>query len=227
MKKSGVTKLAVVAVVVALLAAAHYSGVGEKLRLDELKSNADRLREYVAQRPATAMPAFVGLYVAVAACSIPGAAVLTLAAGFLFGAILGTVLVNIGATAGATLAFLFARYVIGDYLQRKFSERLVKFNAELDRSGWSYMLTLRLVFVFPFWLVNLLAGMTRVPLGTFIWTTSLGILPGSFVYAYAGRQLTSIASLSDVFTPGVLVAFVLLAGLSAVPVVISHVRRSH
>ncbi|NJL44164.1 MAG: VTT domain-containing protein [Nitrosarchaeum sp.] len=123
------------------------------------------------------------------------------------------------ATLGALLAFLAARFVIGSWVQERYAARLVKFNAEMRRSGQRYLLTVRLVPVFPFFLINLLAGLTKIDTWTFVWTTFVGIIPGSAVLAFAGRELGSIERAADLFSPGVMLAFGLLIALSLLPLV--------
>jgi uncharacterized membrane protein YdjX (TVP38/TMEM64 family) len=162
----------------------------------------------------------------VAGFSLPGATIMTLAGGFLYTFFIGALYVNVGATAGATLAFLFARYIAGKSLQEKYGGRLEKFNSELDRNGWSYLLTLRFIPVFPFFLINIFAGLTKIPLRTFVWTTSVGIFPGSLIYAYAGQQLGDIGSVKDIFSGRVLLAFLLLAGLAIFPTLYKKIKKS-
>jgi uncharacterized membrane protein YdjX (TVP38/TMEM64 family) len=150
--------------------------------------------------------------------SLPGAGVLSLAAGAVFGAVMGTVYVNIGATIGATLAFLVARYLFHDALQNKFGARLEKINRELENAGLNYLIFLRLVPVFPFFLINLGAGLTNMPLRTFFLGTVVGIIPPSFVFCNAGASLATITSISEVASRRVLGR--LLFGLFAlVPVI--------
>src|SRR5690606_30009828 len=156
---------------------------------------------------------FFTVYVAVAAASIPGAAVMTVAAGALFGLFEGTLLVSFASTIGASLAFLVARFVLRDSLRARYGERLKKIDAGIERDGAFYLFTLRLVPVFPFFVVNLLAGLTSIRLRTFYWVSQLGMLAGTLVYVYAGTQLARIDSLRDVLSPGLLGALVLLGVL--------------
>ncbi|MEK9141625.1 MAG: VTT domain-containing protein, partial [Nitrospirota bacterium] len=155
----------------------------------------------------SAVGIFIAAYVIVAGLSLPGAVILTLAGGFLFGATMATLFVNVGATTGATLAFLTARYLLRDTVEG------------FAKNAFSYLLTLRLIPLFPFFVVNLVSGLTRVNVGTYVAATALGIIPGSFVYAYAGRQLGTINSLKEIASPNVVGAFVLLGLLALVPVV--------
>ena len=168
---------------------------------------------------ATAVAIFIGTYVLVAGLSLPGAVILTLAGGFVFGAGLATLFINAGATTGATLAFGTAREVLRETVEQKFGARLGPFQEGFAKNAFSYLLTLRLIPLFPFFMVNLVSGLTRVSVGTYIAATALGIIPGSFVYAYAGRQLATINSLKEIASPNVIGAFVLLGLLALVPVV--------
>ncbi|MGZ8366674.1 MAG: TVP38/TMEM64 family protein, partial [Nitrospira sp.] len=151
--------------------------------------------------------------------SLPGAVILTLAGGFLFGATMATLFINIGATTGATLAFLTARYLLRDSVELKFGKWLGPFQEGFAKNAFSYLLTLRLIPLFPFFVVNLVSGLTRVSIGAYVAATAIGIIPGSFVYAYAGRQLGTINSLKEIASPNVVGAFVLLGLLAMVPVV--------
>jgi uncharacterized membrane protein YdjX (TVP38/TMEM64 family) len=141
-----------------------------------------------------------------------------LAGGFLFGSFVGTLYVNVAATSGATLAFLAARYLLRDWVERKFGERLGPIQEGFAKNAFSYLITLRLVPLFPFFLVNLVSGLTRIRLGTYVLATALGIIPGSFVFANAGRQLGTINSVGEIASPRVLGAFALLGLLSLIPI---------
>jgi uncharacterized membrane protein YdjX (TVP38/TMEM64 family) len=225
MQRKYIKQLVILVIVIAVIVALRLSGLGDKLTLANLKTNADRLETYVAQNYLVAAISYIVIYIAVTGFSIPGATIMTLAGGFLFGTIPAALYVNVGATAGATLAFLFARYLAGRWLQSKYAEKLAHFNDELARNGPSYLLTLRFIPIFPFWLINICAGLTNIPVRTFVWTTSVGILPGSLVYTYAGRQLATIESVNDIFTTRILIAFLLLAVLALVPTILNHFKR--
>ena len=143
---------------------------------------------------------------------------MTVAGGFLFGSILGTLFVNIGATTGATLAFLASRHLLRDWVEVKFGDRIETIQAGFTKNAFSYLMTLRLIPAFPFFLVNLVSGLTRVNLRTYILATSIGIIPASFVFAYAGKQISSIDSLQEIVSPPVLMAFTLLGLLALIPI---------
>lgn len=215
---TSIGKVVLVAVVLAAIGAFFYFDLGRLVSFDALKANRDRLLAYADSHALMAGLLFVAGYAVVTGLSLPGAAIMTLAGGFLFGPIVGTVLANIGATTGATAAFLGARYLFREWVERRFGASLAPFQEGIARNAFHYLLTLRLIPVFPFFLVNLVAGLTRMSIGTFLAATAIGIIPGGFVYAYAGRQLGSIDSLKDVASPGVLIALTLLGALALVPV---------
>lgn len=195
-----------------------YFDLGQYLSLDALKANRDFLLNYTESNYTLAVAVFVLVYILQTTFSLPGGAILTLTGGFLFGSLMGTIFVNIGATLGATLAFLAARYLLRDWVENKFGNRLGPIQAGFAQNAFSYLMTLRLIPAFPFFLVNLVSGLTRVNLGTYMLATSLGIIPGSFVFAFAGRQLGSINSLSEIASPSVLLAFSLLGLLALMPI---------
>jgi uncharacterized membrane protein YdjX (TVP38/TMEM64 family) len=217
--KSGLSagKIATVLAIMVAVAAFFYFDLGRFLSLQALKDNRDDLLSFTETQSALAAALFVLIYVAVVGLSLPGAVILTLAGGFLFGAVWGTLFVNLGATTGATLAFLASRYLLRDWVERKFGKWLGPVQQGFEKNAFSYLMTLRLIPLFPFFAVNLISGLTRVNVGTYVGATALGIIPGSFVYAYAGRQLGTINSLKDIASPGVIGAFVLLGLLALVP----------
>ncbi len=202
----------------------RYSPLGTLFTFENLKQHRDSLVVLVQDHYWPSVLSFIMLYVVTTALSIPGAVILTLAGGFLFGTAASVLYVNVGATAGAACAFLFARYLLGNRLQEKYKNQFEKFNRELDWNGTSYLLTLRLIPVFPFFLINFLAGLTKIPLQTFLWTTSAGIIPGTAVYAYAGQQLGSINSPSDILSRDIIIAFLVLALFTLVPVIVKRMR---
>jgi len=196
-----------------------YLDLGRFFTLESLKANKDALAAYTSAHYALTVLLFVVVYCFQTALSLPGATILTLAGGFLFGALLGTLYVNVAATTGAVLAFLAARYLFRDVFERRFGPRLEAIEKGVARNGFHYLLTLRLIPLFPFFLVNVAAGLTRMRLPVYLAATAVGIVPGSFVYANAGKQLGTIHSVRDIVSPGVLGAFFLLGLLALVPVV--------
>jgi uncharacterized membrane protein YdjX (TVP38/TMEM64 family) len=218
-------KIWIVAVLLLLGASFFYFDLGRYLTLDSLKSNRAALVEFYASHRLTMVGVFIAVYIMQTALSLPGAAVLSLAAGAVFGAAMGTVYVNIGATLGATSAFLVARYLFQDVVKDKFGSRLEKMNRELEIRGFNYLLFLRLVPLFPFFLINLGAGLTRLPLRTFFFATMIGIIPGSFVYCNAGASLAAINNLKDVASPRILASFALLGAFALVPALYQKFKK--
>jgi uncharacterized membrane protein YdjX (TVP38/TMEM64 family) len=213
-----------VAAVVGGLAAFVGFDLGRYLTLASLKANKDALRAYTDAHYALSAVLFVVAYCVQTALSFPGAVIFTLTGGFLFGTALGTVYVNLGATSGAVLAFLVARYLFRDAVERRFGAKLETIQYGFSRNAFNYLLTLRLIPLFPFFLVNLASGLTRIRLSTYTAATAIGIIPASIVYANAGSQLGKIESVSDIASPGVLGAFALLGLLALVPVVYQRWR---
>ena len=218
-------KLVIAASVVMLIALFFVFDLGKYLTLESLKANRDALTTFYQKNRIVMAAAFITVYIIQTALSLPGAAVLSLAAGAVFGAVMGTLYVNIGATVGATLAFLVARYLFHDVIQNKFGSRLEKINKELEAQGFNYLLFLRLVPVFPFFLINLGAGLTKMPLRTYFLGTMVGIIPGSFVFCNAGASLATISSMSEVASPRVLGSFALLGMFALVPVLYQKFKR--
>ena len=167
----------------------------------------------------------MAVYVVQTALSLPGAAILSLAAGAIFGSLLGTLYAVSAATIGAACAFLVTRYLLRDPVLEKFGPKLEGLNRELEARGFNYLLFLRLVPLFPFFLINLAAGLTALPLRTFLLATLLGIIPGGFVYVNAGASLAGISSLRDVASPRVLGSFALLGLFALVPVIFGKLKK--
>ena len=216
------SNLGVKVIILALLAAGigafFYFDLSEYFSLAALKANRADLLAYTNAHYAVAAALFIAVYFTQTALSLPGGTIMTLAGGFLFGSVLGTVLVNIGATLGATCAFLAARYVLRDWVEKKFSARVESIQAGFAENAFNYLLTLRLIPLFPFFLVNLVSGLTRINLIPYIVATSIGIIPGTFVFAFAGKQLGAINSPGEIASPPVLLAFTFLALLALIPI---------
>lgn len=194
------------------------------LTLAALKANRQELLDYYVDHKLITVAGFMTVYIVQTALSLPGAAILSLAAGAIFGTIMGTVYANIAATVGATLAFLLTRYLLRDVVLNRFGAKLEGMNRELEARGFSYLLFLRLVPVFPFFLINLAAGLTRLPLRTFFFGTMLGIIPGGFVYVNAGASLATIDSLTAIASPRVLGSFALLGLFALIPALYNKIR---
>ena len=210
-RRRGALRLAVAAAIVAALAAAFALGLPDLLTLEALRAQRDALAAYTDAHLPRVVVLFFLAYVVVTALSIPGAAVMTLAGGALLGFGLGTLVVSFASSLGALLAFLAARLLFGEAVQRRFAGRMDAVQRGMEHDGAFYLLSLRLVPVVPFFLVNLLMALTRIRPWTFYWVSQLGMLPATLVYVNAGTQLGSIASAGDILSPGLLGAFALLA----------------
>ena len=200
-------------VLVALLAAAAaylLFDLGRFFSLDYIKGAQAEFAALYAARPTQVIAVFFAVYVAVTALSFPGAAVLTLLAGAVFGLLVGTVVVSFASSIGATLAMLVSRYLLRDGVKSRFGARLADIDKGVEREGAFYLFTLRLVPVFPFFVINLLMGLTRMKATTFYWVSQLGMLAGTLVFVNAGTQLARIDSLKGILSPGLLLSFVLL-----------------
>jgi pyruvate/2-oxoglutarate dehydrogenase complex dihydrolipoamide dehydrogenase (E3) component/uncharacterized membrane protein YdjX (TVP38/TMEM64 family) len=195
---------------VAQVALYRHFGIGELLTLDRLKESRESLTALHQARPAATLLAYFTAYVLATAVSIPGAAVLTLAGGAIFGFWTGLLVVSFASSLGALLAFLAARHLLRDTVQARFGKALASINEGVRRDGTFYLLTLRLVPLFPFWLINLLMGLTPIGAGRFYVVSQLGMLAGTAVYVNAGTQLAAIRSPADVLSPALLGSFLLL-----------------
>ncbi|MSN25358.1 MAG: TVP38/TMEM64 family protein [Geobacter sp.] len=220
-----VKKIIIILIGLVGVALFFYFDLQRFLTLAALKANRQALLDYYAGHKLIMVAGFMAIYIVQTALSLPGAAILSLAAGAIFGSILGTVYANIAATIGATLAFLVTRYLLRDAVLNRFGSRLEGMNRELEQRGFNYLLFLRLVPLFPFFLINLAAGLTRLPLRTFFLATMLGIIPGGFVYVNAGASLATIDSLSGVASPRVLGSFALLGLFALVPVLYNKFKK--
>ncbi|MBX7484067.1 FAD-dependent oxidoreductase [Qipengyuania qiaonensis] len=203
-------KILIILALAALIAAYFFFGLGDYLTVDGIKQVAGEVGGYYERDPAQVITLFFLAYVAVTAASLPGAAVMTLAAGALFGVVIGTIVVSFASTLGATLAFLASRYVLRDAIEARFGERLKTVNQGLQRDGTFYLFTLRMIPLFPFFVVNLVMGLTRIKVWTYAWVSQIGMLLGTIVYVNAGTQLAQIDSLAGIVSPTVLVSFALL-----------------
>lgn len=203
-------KLVLVSVIVMAIIAFWALGGAEWLTLDALKQNRQALDQWISGHLFVALAAFGGAYVLVTALSLPGAAVMTLAGGAFFGNVYGLVAVSLASTMGASVAFLVARFLLRDTLRDKYRETIARIDRGIHKDGAFYLATLRLVPVFPFFLINLTMGLTGMRLWTYAWVSWLAMLPGTFVYVNAGTQLGQIEALGDIVSGDLLLSFALL-----------------
>ena len=203
-------KSVVLVVIVLLIGAFFLFDVGSYLTLDNLKAQQEGLSAWRQANPWQSALAFFLVYVLVTALSLPGAAIMTLAVGAIFGLLVGTVLVSFASTIGATLAFIIARFLLRDAVEAKFGDKLGAINRGIAKDGAFYLFGLRLVPLFPFFVINLAMGLTSIRTWTFAWVSQVGMLLGTIVYVNAGTQLARIDSLSGILSPGLIFSFVLL-----------------
>ena len=218
-------KILILIAFAAVVAAFHFLDLGKYLTLESLKANRVRLTDLRAAHAFPFAAVFVLIYVVQTAFSLPGAAILSLAAGAIFGVLQGTLFVVSGATVGAILAFLVSRTLLRDWVVTKFGGRMEGIARGLRENGLSYLLFLRLVPAFPFFLVNLACGVTGLPLRTYALGTLFGIMPGSLVFVNAGASLAAIERVSQVASPRVLGSFALLGLFALLPTIINAVKK--
>ena len=209
MKKSA-SKLILIGLIVVLAAAFFIFDLDRFLTLANLKAQQHAFGDYYARHAGFTILVYFVIYVTVAALSLPGAAVMTLAGGALFGLGVGTLVISFASSVGATLAFLVSRFVLRDSVQNKFGDKLAAVNQGISRDGAFYLFTLRLVPIFPFFMINLVMGLTPIRTTVFYAVSQLGMLPGTLVYVNAGTQLAQIESLKGILSPGLIFSFALL-----------------
>jgi uncharacterized membrane protein YdjX (TVP38/TMEM64 family) len=207
MSKSRLYLLMIIAI---LISAFFYFDLQQLLTLDNLKSQQETILSYRKDHPFLTTAIFALVYIAVTGLSLPGAAILTLTGGALFGLLWGTLIVSFASSIGATLAFLAARYLFRDAVHAKFGHQLKEIDTGISRDGAFYLFTLRLVPLIPFFVINLVMGLTVLKTRTFYWVSQVGMLAGTLVYVNAGTQLAKIESLSSILSPALVGSFALL-----------------
>lgn len=210
MQSISIQKVALLLVLSVLAGAFFFFDLGQYLSLEYIKGSQQRFQALYAEKTATVIAVYMLVYILATSLSLPGAVVLTLAGGALFGLMVGTLAVSFASTIGATLACLASRFVLRDWVQKKFALRLATINQGIEREGAFYLFTLRLVPIFPYWAINMVMGLTRMKLRTFFWISQVGMLPGTLVYVNAGRELGRIDSLGGILSPGLILSFALL-----------------
>ena len=203
-------KIALIILIGAVISAFIAFDMHQYLSLSALKTHQSSINAFYEAQPVLTIGLFFLAYVIIAAFSLPGAAIMTLAAGALFGLGIGTVLVSFASSLGATCAFLSARWLLQSTIEQKFSTSIGTINKGVEKEGAFYLFTLRLVPLFPFFMINLVMGLTKLRVFTFYGVSQLGMLPGTFVYVNAGTQLSTITSLQGILSFNVLISFALL-----------------
>jgi uncharacterized membrane protein YdjX (TVP38/TMEM64 family) len=213
-KKNTLMKLAFGALLLGPMVTFYVSGMSDHMTITSLKSNREMLHALVENNYLLAVCYYIGIYTLFGALSFPFVSLVTMAGGFLFGTLAGSLYTVIGATAGGSIAFLMYRTFFGSWVRDQYGHRLVTFNQEFARNGASYLVIMRLIAVIPFFVANALASVAPITLKTFMWTTAVGVMPSALIYSFAGQQLDTINTVGDVFSPKVIAAFALLGLLT-------------
>lgn len=203
-------RIALLVLLAAAIAAYFWFDLGTVLSLENFKQSQADIVAAKDANPLLYIGGFFLIYVIVTALSLPGAAIMSLVAGALFGVVTGTILVSFASTIGATLAFLSARFLLRDWVQSKFGERLKAIDEGIARDGAFYLFTIRLIPLFPFFVVNLLMGLTRIKTRTFYWVSQIGMFPATIVFVNAGTQISKIETTAGLLSPTLIGSFVLL-----------------
>ena len=204
------SKLILFALLLLIIGIFYYSGASQYLDFHTIQTNLERIKNYRELHPFKTLMTFMGTYVLITSLSIPGAIVLTLLAGAIFGVVSGTLFVSIASCTGAVIAFTMSRYFLKNFMMKNFGKRFEKIDKKFQENGKTYLFTIRLIPVSPFVVVNLVMALTSIRIWTYTWITYLAMLPGTFVYVYAGREISEIKSPSEILTGPIILILTLL-----------------
>jgi len=210
MKKDLIIKLLLVGVIIGLLASYFIYDLGDYLSLEYLKLTREGFQILYDRHTVLVIAVYFIIYVIATALALPAATVLTLAGGALFGLVTGVIVVSFASTIGAGLAFIVARYLLGDYVQSRFGDKLTSINKGIEEDGAFYLFTLRLIPVFPFFVINTVIALTRMRFFTYFWVSQVGMFPATIVYVNAGKELGQLDSVSGLLSPSLITSFVIL-----------------
>jgi uncharacterized membrane protein YdjX (TVP38/TMEM64 family) len=210
MNKKIIQRLSIITAIIVAVVLFKAFNLGQYLTLDYIKASQEKFATLYENHQAAVIGAYMLIYILVTALSLPGAAVLTLAGGGMFGFWVGLVVVSFASTIGGTLACLVSRFLLREWVQARFGDKLSTINDGIEKEGPFYLFSLRLVPIFPFFVINLLMGLTKMPLFTYYWVSQIGMLPGTMVYVNAGKELAKIDNLGGILSPGLLVSFAIL-----------------
>lgn len=210
MDKNLIKKILIIVIIISLIAAFFLLDLNQYLTLSYLKQSKDKFENLYTEQTVLVIAVYMIIYIVTTALSLPGATVLTIAGGAMFGLMTGVIIVSFASTIGATLACFVSRYLLRDWIQKKFGDRLSIINEGIENEGSFYLFTMRLIPMIPFFMINLLMGLTRMPLLTFFWVSQVGMLAGTIVYVNAGNELGKIESLSGILSPTLILSFVLI-----------------
>jgi len=203
-------KILILIIIAGLIVAVKFFHIDRYLTLSFLKGSLDSLKSLYESHRIMVITGYFIIYVLTTSLSLPGASPLGIAGGALFGFWTATIVVSFASTIGATLACLVSRFLLRDWIQNKFGDRIKKVNEGVEKEGAFYLFTLRLIPVFPFWLINLAMGLTKMSLFKFYWVSQIGMLPGTMVFVNAGKELAKIESVKGILSPGLIISFTLI-----------------
>jgi uncharacterized membrane protein YdjX (TVP38/TMEM64 family) len=203
-------KIVILIVIVGLVVAVKVFHFDQYLTLSYLKGSLDKFKPLYENHRLMVIAGYFVIYVLTTSLSLPGASPLGIAGGALFGFWTATVVVSFASTTGATLACFVSRYLLRDWIQNKFSDKIARVNEGIEKEGAFYLFTLRLIPVFPFWMINLVMGLTKMSLFKFYWVSQIGMLPGTMVFVNAGKELAKIDSLRGILSPSLIISFALI-----------------
>jgi uncharacterized membrane protein YdjX (TVP38/TMEM64 family) len=203
-------KIVILIVIVGLVVAVKVFNLDQYLTLSYLKESLDKFKALYENHRVMVIAGYFILYVLTTSLSLPGASPLGIVGGALFGFWTATLVVSFASTIGATLACSVSRFFLRDWIQRKFNDKIAKVNEGIEKEGVFYLFTLRLMPLFPFWMINLVMGVTKMSLFKFYWVSQIGMLPGTMVFVNAGKELAKIESLKGILSPGLIISFALI-----------------
>ncbi|HXX82252.1 MAG TPA: TVP38/TMEM64 family protein [Thermodesulfovibrionales bacterium] len=210
MKRTILKKIAVLILILAMIAAFRFFHLGQYLTLAHIKESRQEYVVLYKEHKSLVIAGYMVMYILATSLSLPGAVVLTIAGGALFGLATGTIVVSFASTIGATLACVVSRFLLRNWVEKKFADKIGRVNEGIQQEGGFYLFTLRLIPVFPFWLINLVMGVTKMRLFTFYWISQVGMLPATVMYVNAGKELAQLDSLKGIISPELLGSFALL-----------------
>jgi uncharacterized membrane protein YdjX (TVP38/TMEM64 family) len=210
MRNKNLKKFILLVVIIGFVAAARVFHFEQYLTISFLKGSLDRFKAAYGDNPAAVLGVYSFAYVLTAALSLPGAAPLGMLGGALFGFWTATLVVSFASTIGATLACFVSRFLLRDWIQNRYGDKIARVNEGIEKEGTFYLFSLRLIPVFPFWMINLVMGLTKMPLLRFYWVSQVAMLPGTMVFVNAGKELGKIDSMKGIFSPGLIISFVLI-----------------
>jgi len=203
-------KIIILLVIAALIGAVKVFHLDQYLTLSYLKESLDKFKALYANHRVLVIASYFAIYVLTTSLSLPGASPLGIAGGALFGFWTATIVVSFASTIGATLACFVSRYLLRDWIQNRFGDKIAKVNEGIEKEGAFYLFTLRLIPIFPFWMINLAMGLTKMSFFKFYWVSQIGMLPGTMVFVNAGKELAKIDSLKGILSPSLIISFALI-----------------